>query len=159
MALKTLRNFDADRLYQLKREFRTLARVSHPNLVQLYELGARGDVWFLIMELVDGVEMAKWLRQKPGRNRILRVFGELFEGLRVLHAAGHMHRDVKPSNVMIAATDHAVLLDFGLAAPIGAAAMTMAAGTMDYIAPEQLWNESPGPRPTGTASASSCSRH
>src|SRR4029453_13067185 len=57
VALKTLRNFDADRLYQLKREFRTLAKFSHPNLVQLYELGASGDLWFLLMELVDGVEL------------------------------------------------------------------------------------------------------
>jgi eukaryotic-like serine/threonine-protein kinase len=144
VALKTLRNFDADRLYQLKREFRTLARLSHPNLVQLYELGARGDVWFLIMELVDGVEMAQWLREKPDRDRVLRVFGELYEGLRVLHAAGQMHRDVKPSNVMITGSDHAVLLDFGLIAPIRPTATTMVAGTLDYIAPEQFWNQSPG---------------
>jgi eukaryotic-like serine/threonine-protein kinase len=144
VALKTLRGFDADRIYQLKREFRTLARLSHPNLVQLYELGAIGDLWFLIMELVDGVEFTEWLRSKPNRPRLLHVFGELLEALRVLHAAGLIHRDVKPANVMIGRDDHVVLLDFGLAAPIRSAT-TMAAGTLDYVAPEQLWGESPGP--------------
>ena len=118
VAVKALHTFDADRLYQLKREFRTLARLSHPNLVQLYELGAHGDLWFLIMELVHGMELGRWLRARPVRDRVLHVFSELFEGLRVLHAAGHMHRDVKPSNVMVTPDDHAVLLDFGLAAPI-----------------------------------------
>jgi hypothetical protein len=144
VALKTLRALDADRLYQLKREFRTLARLSHPNLVQFYELGASQDIWFLIMELIEGVDMGRWLSDRPTLDRIMKVFGELFEGLRGLHAAGHMHRDVKPSNVMVTTADHAVLLDFGLALPIRSTAKTMAAGTLDYIAPEQLWNESPG---------------
>src|SRR4029453_12055644 len=71
VALKTLSKFDGERLYQLKREFRTLARLSHPHLVQLYELGATGNLWFLIMEFVDGVELAYWLRRRPSRDRVL----------------------------------------------------------------------------------------
>ena len=146
VALKTLAHFDADRLYQLKREFRTLARVSHPNLVQLYELGASGSLWFVIMELLQGVEMSRWLRrEKPARERVLRVARDLFEGLRALHGAGQLHRDVKPSNVMVTPDDRAVLLDFGLAAPIRGTAMTVAAGTLDYMAPEQLWSLPVGP--------------
>jgi eukaryotic-like serine/threonine-protein kinase len=144
VALKTLANFDADHLYQLKREFRTLAGLSHRNLVQLYELGATGDLWFLILELIEGQELSRWLREKPARPRVLRVLRELAEGLRVLHAAGLMHRDVKPANVMITAGDRAVLLDFGLLAPISRTVVTLTAGTLDYIAPEQLWDESPG---------------
>jgi hypothetical protein len=144
VALKTLVNFDADRLYQLKREFRTLERLTHPNLVRLYSLGTSGDIWFVTMELLEGLELSAWLRKKPSRERVLRVFGELADGLRALHAAGLMHRDVKPTNVMVSSGDHAVLLDFGLAAPIRSTIATMTAGTLDYMAPEQLWNESPG---------------
>ena len=144
VALKTLARFDADELYQLKRGFRTLAGLSHRNLVQLYQLGAVDQLWFLIMELVEGMELAGWLRRQPPRSRVLHVFGEIAEGIRVLHAAGLRHRDVKPANVMVTPDDQAVLLDFGLTAPIRATAMTLTAGTLDYMAPEQLWNESPG---------------
>ncbi|HEY8548910.1 MAG TPA: protein kinase [Vicinamibacterales bacterium] len=146
VALKTLVTFDADGLYQLKRSFRTLAGFSHRNLVQLYELGAAGSLWFLIMELVEGVDLAGWLQSRPPRSRVLHVFGDVAEALRVLHAAGLMHRDVKPANVMVTPDDQAVLLDFGLTAPVRASGVTLTAGTLDYMAPEQLWNESPDAR-------------
>ena len=143
VALKTLASFDADQIYSLKRGFRTLAGLSHRNLVQLYELCAADQLWFLIMELIEGQELASWLRHHPTRQRLLHVFGEVAEGIRVLHAAGLRHRDVKPANVMVKAADEAVLLDFGLAAPIRTGDITLTAGTLDYMAPEQFWNESP----------------
>lgn len=143
VAVKTLAHFEADRLYQLKRGFRTLAGISHRNLVQLYELGAVGDLWFLIMELIDGLELGLWLQQGPAQSRLLQMFGSLAEGLHVLHAAGLMHRDVKPANIMVTGADQAVVLDFGLTAPIKGSA-TLTAGSLDYMAPEQLWNDSPG---------------
>ena len=138
VAVKTLSDFDGERLYQLKCEFRTLARLSHRNLVQLYELSASDGVWCLIMELVSGMDMGQWLRGRPSQARTRHVLAGLFEGLRVLHASGHVHRDVKPSNVMITPENEAVLLDFGLAGRIKGGPMTMPAGTLDYIAPEQL---------------------
>ena len=145
VAIKTLSHFDAHRLSQLKREFRTLAGLSHPNLVQLYELGAVGDRWFLIMELVEGVELGSWLRTWPARPRVMKVIVGLFQALRALHAAGQVHRDVKPSNVIVTPDDRAVLLDFGLAAPILDRPATTAAGTLDYMAREQLFGSRPSP--------------
>ena len=110
VAVKTLSRADAGRLYQLKREFRTLAGFSHPNLVQLYELHDVAGVWLVIMELVEGVRLDQWLKQRPSRERVLSVFRGMLEGLRVLHEGGHIHRDVKPANVMVANGDRAVLL-------------------------------------------------
>ena len=64
VALKVLQRHDAEGLVRLKREFRALADVRHPNLVSLYELSAGGDTWFFTLELVDGVEFLEWAR--PG---------------------------------------------------------------------------------------------
>jgi len=143
VAVKTLSRADAGHLYQLKREFRTLAGFSHPNLVQLYELHVVDGVWLVIMELVEGMRLDEWLKRKPSRERILKVFRGLLEALRVLHDGGHIHRDVKPSNVMVASEDRAVLLDFGLAAPILSKLPTLPAGTLAYMAPEVLWSNAP----------------
>jgi hypothetical protein len=97
------------------------------------------------MELVEGVELGSWLRMWPARPRVLTVLAGLFQALRALHAAGQVHRDVKPSNVMVTPDDRAVLLDFGLAAPILDTPATTAAGSLDYMAREQLFGSRPSP--------------
>lgn len=140
VAVKLLRRFDAESLYVLKHEFRVMADVAHPNLVGLYDLVAEGELWFITMELVDGVDLLTALR---GGNpeRVAAVFRQLAEGVCALHEASILHRDLKPSNVLVTPEDRVVLLDFGLALAqtprtIGAAADL--AGTLAYLAPEQL---------------------
>ena len=151
VALKTLDDLDADQLYRLKQEFRTLRELTHPNLAQLHELVADASDCFFTMELLDGENLLSHVRRGSAAGAIgpqaleqLRdAFRQLAEGVAYLHAAGQLHRDIKPSNVMVCRDGRVVLLDFGLAVPERARALSSAAGgfagTLDYVAPEQAW--------------------
>jgi serine/threonine protein kinase/tetratricopeptide (TPR) repeat protein len=139
VALKTLRNFDGTAILMFKQEFRSVSGVHHPNLVRLGELfESRGD-WFFTMELVDGVDLTTWLREGDTQ-RIRETLAQLVTGLGALHDAGHVHRDVKPTNVLVS-NGRAILLDFGLAIrhdrdPLSWSDSEMV-GTPAYMAPEQ----------------------
>ncbi len=212
VALKVLRNFDAMSLYRFKREFRSLADVTHPNLVTLYELFSEDRHWFFTMEYLVGCSFLRYVRggaadatartdggaHPPGnldltsstaqlkpaarprdadamtaetfvstnvgehapvpthRNdatapgerattseqlgRLRGALRQLVDGLAALHRAGHLHRDVKPSNVTVTTDERVVLLDFGLvtgrAQPVAADERRIS-GTVSYMAPEQ----------------------
>lgn len=143
VALKALARLDAPALYRFKREFRAIADVRHKNLVELHELVSVGDEWFLVMELVRGGDALTWAGNDHARLRI--VLRQLAEGLVALHAAGRLHRDVKPSNVLVEEeSGRVVIVDFGITAdldPEGGTRkdsdMSLLAGTPEYMAPEQ----------------------
>ncbi len=142
VALKTLRHFTPAALYLFKREFRALADVHHPNLVNLYELVvAESHRAFFTMELVRGTDFLSYVRQGPTA-RLRPAFRQLVEGIRALHRAGKLHRDIKPSNVRVTPEGRVVLLDFGVAtelAPTSGEAPNdpcETAGTTRYMAPE-----------------------
>ena len=135
VALKRLDRLDATALYRFKREFRARADLVHPNLVTLHELVGDGDAWFFTMELLDGVDLLAYLRANPARLRA--ALGALVDGLSALHDAGLVHRDVKPSNVLVTGDDRVVLLDFGLIQRRGIRDSDDAiVGTPAYLAPE-----------------------
>ncbi len=150
VALKTLRARHAELLFGLKNEFRSLAFVTHPHLVELYELICDGELWFMTMELVDGENLAVWLQQhererERGNADHERALCDLFRsialGIDALHAARKLHRDLKPSNIMRAHDGRVVILDFGLVADAHRSAGSdepgVVAGTPVYLAPEQ----------------------
>ncbi|HEY4181151.1 MAG TPA: AAA family ATPase [Kofleriaceae bacterium] len=137
LALKLLRRPRAEALARFKREFRDLAELRHPNLVTLYELVATEEHVFFTMELVRGSSPLVYVRRRPERARIL--LRRLAEGLGALHREGRLHRDVKPSNILVEPDGRVVLLDFGLAAEIGAVGDE--AGTPLYMSPEQCAHE------------------
>jgi predicted Ser/Thr protein kinase len=137
VALKVLRRTDG--LYNFKREFRSLAELLHPNLVRLYELVSVDQSWFFTMELIDGVPLLEFAATNEWNLR--DAFGQLAKGLMALHRAGIMHRDVKPSNVLVDHGGRAVLLDFGLAVEVGATLSNELAGTPHYMSPEQCGDE------------------
>ena len=145
VALKTLLRARAADIYRLKREFRSLADVAHPNLVSLYELIVEGADCFFTMELVHGVNVVEYVRGSEATGeiraeRVRRVFRQLVEGIGALHRRGKLHRDIKPSNILITAHGRAVILDFGLASavvPDDAAVGESMAGTPAYLAPER----------------------
>ena len=135
-------------------EARAIARLSHPRICALHEMGHQDGVDFLVMEYLEGETLAARLRKGPmPLTQALRTAVEIAEALAVAHAQGIVHRDLKPGNVMLTARG-AKLLDFGLArlrAPTGSAlspasgartisqtAPGLIAGTLPYMAPEQL---------------------
>ncbi len=147
VALKLLhRSSEGDAL--LAREAKIMAKLAHPNVVTVYDVGERQGRLFLAMELVDGVTLRAFLsEQERTTAEILDVLTQAGRGLAAAHALGVIHRDFKPDNVMVGRDGRARVLDFGLARPGGEGRApdapegdhkTAIAGTPAYMAPEQL---------------------
>lgn len=101
---------------RVMREARLAARVSHPNVVSLYEVGQHEDRVFIAMELVTGSSLTAWLKERPrSPKETLAVFVDAGRGLAAAHAAGVVHRDFKPDNVLVGTDGRARVTDFGLA--------------------------------------------
>ena len=149
VALKTLRFQDGEMLARFKREFRALQDLHHPNLVSLGELIEEGGHWFYTMELVEGVHFLEWVRDggKLDDKRLRAALPQLAAGLDALHSAGKVHRDVKPSNIVVTRDGRVVLLDFGLVVETGRnmSITRSIVGTAAYMAPEQATSQPVGP--------------
>ena len=128
---------DPQYLARFQREAHTAASLKHPNLVGIWDYGA-GARPYLVMEYVEGGDLAERIEsgEVPPIEDLAR---DLLEALRHMHAAGVLHRDIKPHNVLVAEDGTARLTDFGIAQPAGATALTgtgLVIGTESYIAPE-----------------------
>ena len=117
VALKLLRPSALSMDYaRLLREARTLARVAHPNVVSVFDVGTVGREVFIAMELVEGKTFGAWMRQRERTIReLLEIFTAAARGLAAAHRAGISHRDFKPDNVMVDNDGRVRVLDFGLA--------------------------------------------
>jgi len=131
---------DPEFLARFRREARVAAGVSHPNLIGVYDYSEAAEQPYLVMEYVPGENLAERLARGGGVD-CERLARELLGALAHIHAAGIVHRDVKPQNVLIAPDDSAKLIDFGIALPRDATALTRTGhllGTARYIAPEVM---------------------
>jgi serine/threonine protein kinase len=154
VALKILSpQFGADELFRLRfqREGEIQAAIDHPHIVTVYEAGEIDDGLFLAMRLVRGGTLKDMIvaRQLEGA-RTLRLLGPIADALDTAHAAGLIHRDVKPQNILVGAREHAYLADFGLTKRDDQSAITRPGrfvGSIDYISPEAIRGE-----PTSRAS-------
>src|SRR5437763_1128027 len=133
---------------RFKRESRLAASIEHPNVIPVYEAGEHDGVLFLAMRFVAGTDV-KSLLTREGRVeplRAARFVAQIADALDAAHAAGLVHRDVKPANALLATGDHVYLTDFGLtkrAASGSALTKTgQMVGTVDYVAPEQVEGDS-----------------
>jgi len=153
---------------RLFREAQALARVTHPGVVAVHDVGTHGDQVFIAMEFVAGGTLKDWLRERERPWRAIHTVAvEAARGLAAAHAAGLVHRDVKPDNILVDTHGIARIGDFGLAAGVGeppkrpsdpvvastpstfAADLTASGtivGTPAYMAPEQFAGEPVTPR-------------
>jgi eukaryotic-like serine/threonine-protein kinase len=150
---------------RMMREAQALAKLSHPNVIPIYDVGVAHDDVFLAMELVDGKTLRAWMAEHHPADEVLALLREAGRGLAAAHAAGIVHRDFKPENVLVGGDGRVRVVDFGLAGaldrgtlspppPAAAAEATSARfatslttpltrpgemfGTPHYMAPEQF---------------------
>jgi serine/threonine-protein kinase len=170
VALKVLRDgSDPALIERFRREVKLARKVTHPNVARTFDLGACNDFRFITMELIEGTSLA---RRAPGAlalSEALRICADIARGLAAAHAAGVVHRDLKPDNILLAGaspdaplsgTERVVITDFGIARATEregaderpesqrARNLTMGGivGTPAYMAPEQLVGETPDGR-------------
>ena len=142
---------------RLRKEALALSRLNHPNIETVYDFDTQAGVDFLVAELIPGITLNHKLAAGPlAEKEVSRLGAQLAEGLAAAHQAGLLHRDLKPGNLRITPDGRLKILDFGLAkdfGPVGESRTTISeaptggvAGTLPYIAPEQLEGESPDAR-------------
>jgi len=149
VALKTLASdltADPGFVQRFLKEARALARMNHPNIVQIYGFGAVEGTYFLAMELVDGASLAAHLKSRHWPEaEAVRIVRQACRALAVAHADGIVHRDIKPDNLILTRRGDIKLVDFGIAKRVDEEqSMTRtgsAVGTPHYIAPEQVRGE------------------
>lgn len=136
---------DADAVQRFYREARAIAQLRSPHVVQVYFVGTHEQRPYMVMELIAGPTLEKYLRTVAPLQvgRAFRIAREILCGLVEAHANGKIHRDLKPANVMINARGQAVILDFGLAreAQDHITRTGMVLGTPRYISPEQVQSQ------------------
>ena len=161
VAIKTLLRMSPTSLQLFKQEFRALADIAHPNLASLHELVSDGSMWCFTMELLEGVHFLEYVFNGfdklqateeaavtdpeaadeltgPQRLRLQEAMQQLVVGLHTLHSNGKLHRDIKPTNVMMTTSGRLVLLDFGLVGDVQEKATPgTILGTPSYMPPEQ----------------------
>ncbi|MER7007318.1 protein kinase [Dactylosporangium sp. NPDC000555] len=132
---------------RFEREARTVARLSHPNIVAVHDVGVDDGTPYLVMELVQGRSLADELAAGPlDPRRAVRLAEQVCDALAAAHDAGVVHRDVKPANILIGGEDRVKVCDFGIARVTDRAQTALTApatviGTSAYMAPEQVLGE------------------
>jgi CHASE2 domain-containing sensor protein len=152
LALKTLRfldEFDEDVIEEIKarffREAEIAGKLSHPSIVTIHELGEDGDLIYLAMEFLDGIDLEKFVTK--GRLlpffRVLRVVMSVAEALEYAHRANVIHRDIKPANIMLLKSGGVKVTDFGIAKAISSSRTKTGVilGTPNYMSPEQIMGQ------------------
>jgi len=134
--------FDESFVHRFLQEARSAAGLRHPNIVTIYDVGVQDDIHYIVMEELAGESLSKLIdRQgKQPADRVANVISQIGSALDYAHARGIVHRDVKPSNIIVGTGDHATLTDFGIAKAIEGTQLTqtgMMVGTPEYMSPEQ----------------------
>jgi predicted ATPase/serine/threonine protein kinase len=135
---------DAELRRRLEQEARAASALNHPNILTVYDVGYVGDEQFIATEFVDGMTLRqRMVRREPSLGEVLDISVQVASALAAAEAAGLVHRDIKPDNVMLRADGYVKLLDFGLARTAITADQkesdpSIVRGTVFYMSPEQL---------------------
>jgi len=138
-------------LDRFKREIQLSSKVTHPNVLRVFDLGETEGIKYLTMEYVEGDDLASLIHREKALpvERIVNIFRQICEGLEAAHKKGVVHRDLKPQNIMLGAGDHVYIADFGLAKTLEQTGVTQTGailGTPNYMSPEQVKGETAGPQ-------------
>jgi tRNA A-37 threonylcarbamoyl transferase component Bud32 len=131
---------------RFNREARALARLSHPNIVAVHDVGRAGDLYYFVMEYVDGVNLRQLIRDGHlPPEQALRIVPQICDALQYAHEEGVVHRDIKPENILLDRKGRVKIADFGLAKLLGRdtgnftlTGSRQVMGTLYYMAPEQV---------------------
>jgi serine/threonine-protein kinase len=136
---------DPTAMTRFDREARTAARLAHPNIVAVHDVGSDGDSRYLVMELIEGTSVAALLDNGPlPVDQVVTIAAQTCDALAAAHAAGVVHRDIKPANLIVAPDGVVKVCDFGIAralsevADLNLTGPAVAMGSTSYIAPEQV---------------------
>jgi len=153
VALKTLRDTPSRASLELfQRECQVLASMSHPNIVEIFDVGEFQEEGqakpYFVMPLLPGVTLEKLIRTASQRltvERVVEIMSQACRGLQAAHERGLVHRDIKPSNLFVMEDDSVKIIDFGVAHMIDTRASMGIKGTLLYMSPEQLELKPPTP--------------
>ena len=152
VAIKVLPDFFAeDEAYRerFQQEARSVARLKHPNILNVFDFGQEQGITYLVLELVEGGTLAERLGRPMDLEDVIRIMRPIASALDHAHAQGVLHRDIKPSNILIHRDGTPVLADFGLAKMADSVRRLTASGTVlgtpEYMSPEQGAGEPIGP--------------
>jgi serine/threonine protein kinase len=141
---KTLRDDTAGRQF-LEREYRAIVAIRHPAVVRIFDYGVQGGFEFLVMEYLPLGDLKARMQQCVTEAEGLFYLQQIAVGLRVVHHAGLLHRDLKPPNVMLRASGEVALIDFGLARALDGSTPSTCIGVLRgspyYMSPEQAQGE------------------
>jgi serine/threonine protein kinase len=128
---------------RFRREARAIARLNHPNIVKIYQFGEDGSMYYMAMEYVSGKDLRQIIKEHTAKGdtmpyeQVMRLMYDITGALDYAHKEGVIHRDVKPSNIMMTPTGQSILMDFGLALSVPEGTLGSTFGSVHYIAPEQ----------------------
>ncbi len=137
---------DPEYTRRFKREAQAVAKLSHPNIVSIYQFGADRGIYYMAMAFINGADVDWLINDYRRENRlisyegILKIVGQITSALDYAHSQGVIHRDVKPGNIMITSQGRAYLTDFGLVRDMAIPTLGEIFGSPDYISPEQAIN-------------------
>lgn len=145
VAVKVLRsefNKDEDFIRRFKREAESATSLDHPNIVSIYDVGEDEEIYFIVMEYVQGKTLKQYIKEhgKISVEESLHIMKQIVSGMAVAHDHGIIHRDIKPHNILITENGTAKLTDFGIALAITSATITHTnsiLGSVHYFSPEQ----------------------